>query len=601
MSVAKLRNVHVLFVHGVGTHAHLSSLLQAYQSFRSDTRLDETSAKGDVDPIDGWRLKEFHVGAPTARLKLVEGAENDAAVYLYEVNYSALANVVRKNHPIDLTTLFVSFDLAVNVARSRLREPKKALPGGFDIDHQALAMQVQKLVGVFVAATVPILGIPSLVFKQFTHNAVSIFTRFFEDITTFALDPNGENLISRHVDQTVRSIFEFGKSLPRNPQREYERDVFAVAGHSLGSIVAHSFLIRHRKGDRDFLPQHLLTFGSPIGIVSWLWLFLDFKEMNFEKPNDTAYFTWDPLPKGPPLPDRMQWINVVNHLDPIASAFPIDYVDLAGSPAENAAALTDDRIHQRFIRAGSAWTGHTSYFDDREGFLEILARLARLREGDAVDVRNPDAASRDPHARPRELHWQEALQKLRMLSRLWWAGGVLAMVAYLGGIALLCKSCLPLLFLLAYGWPNVTVGTLAYFQRLLHTRPSKRTSVAAILSLCGGDIRSRPHYVRQKCRGEWSLDKEQKFVEAPRPGWVKKSAVWVGSFIPSLVAMVLPVLLAWQYADGWSAGWKYFTENWKVLCLVALGLFMLNLVCFAISEFLKHWRAAISIAAKQTL
>ena len=131
------------------------------------------------------------------------------SVYLYEVNYSALAGIIRANQPIDLTQLFLGFDLAANLARQRLNRDLKELSSATGLRQDALiARQVQKLAGVLVAATVPVLGIPAVVFRQFTRNLVSAFTRFFEDIVTFALDKNGEQMISKHVDRTLQNIVE---------------------------------------------------------------------------------------------------------------------------------------------------------------------------------------------------------------------------------------------------------------------------------------------------------------------------------------------------------------------------------------------------------
>jgi alpha-beta hydrolase superfamily lysophospholipase len=465
------------------------------------------------------------------------------------------------------------------------------------MDHKALAAEVQKLAGVLVAATVPILGIPSLVFKQFTRNLVGVFTRFFEDITTFAFDPNGERLISLHVDRTVRAIMESDSFNRFNMDDGYSPDSLVVAGHSLGSIVTHSYIVRHREANSAWLPHKVLTFGSPIGLVSWLWLFLDFEDMDFKRLTLAPYFTWAPLPVSHVPPTPIQWINVVNHLDPIATAFPVDYVDLAGSPRYNAATLTGGRVHHRFIRAGdSAGAAHTSYFEDRDGFLEILGRLAGLRPGAPEDVRDPDTQPADKSARPRSAHWQEADTDLKRLSCLWWLGGLAALATYLGGIAYQCGTWLPLLLLPVYGWPCATIGTLAFFQRLLYSKPTKRTSMAAIKALpC--DRQSRPHCIRQKLR-RLPLKNEAAYVNSPRPGWEKRMAMWVASFIPSLIAMALPVFVASQSTGLWKEGWTYFTDhlNWQLP--VALAFFTGYLICFAISEFLRHWRTAISLATK---
>ena len=233
MSARRSRNVHVLFVHGVGTHSRLSSLLQAYQALRANIRSTEAPISYE-DPIAGWRVDEFDDGAggtASPRLTLTTPGEI-GAVHLYEVNYSALAGVIRSNQPLDLTALFVGFDLAVNVARARLQKNPPQRPradGRFDIENVAMSLAVQKLAGVFVAGTVPILGVPSLVFRRFTGTLIGVFTRFFEDIATFALDMNGEALISAHMDRTVQSIVQSPSFLPAG--QGFDRANLRVAGH----------------------------------------------------------------------------------------------------------------------------------------------------------------------------------------------------------------------------------------------------------------------------------------------------------------------------------------------------------------------------------
>ncbi|MGH8673453.1 MAG: hypothetical protein ACREVG_03995, partial [Burkholderiales bacterium] len=358
------RSIHVLFVHGVGAHSRLSSLLQPWQSVRANIRNPETPIE-DEDLNPDWRLQVFDDTAATPYLKMhrpAAGSGETKTIYFYEVNYSQLAGVVRANHPLDLTGLFVGFDLAVNVARSRLNQyaPKAPPKDGYAPDHAALASAVQRLGGVLVAATVPILGLPSLIFRKYTQTVVATFTRFFEDIATFALDRNGEQLISAHVDQTVKAIVGSDR-YSRYDRNGNAPDKLVIAAHSLGTVVTHSYLVRHgAKGDG--YPSAVLTFGSPIGLVCWLWLFLDFKGMDFSKPwgadaGDEAnarYFTWKAIVRAgdaPALP-ALEWINVVNQLDPIATAFPLDYVNLAQTPEENRKLLEDGRIDHRFIDTG---------------------------------------------------------------------------------------------------------------------------------------------------------------------------------------------------------------------------------------------------------
>jgi hypothetical protein len=590
------RNFHVLFVHGVGTHSRLSSLLQPYQALRADTRSPEVAIDyEDLNPE--WRLQVFDDSADTPYLKLyVPGAPPGAAkaVYLYEVNYSALAGVVRANHPLDLTGLFVGFDLAVNAARSRLAKNPAAAPtpGGSGVDHAALAVSVQRLAGVLVAATVPILGIPSLLFRRYSEGLVATFTRFFEDIATFALDRSGEQLISAHFDRTLRSILQSGRF--EKADGEYAQDMLVIAAHSLGAVVTHSHIVR-ALAEGKALPSRVLTFGSPIALVCWLWLLLDFTGMDFARPHqdDAHFFSWSTLVRDPSsAPAPMLWINVVNHLDPIATAFPLDYVDLAHPPAENASLLAGGRVHHRFIRTGSSpASAHTAYFDDRAGFLEILSRLAGLRAGAPEAVLDAASGARQP-AR----HWHEGIAGLRRLRWQWWLAGMAAIGAYIGAIAWASGNSWLMWLVLAFAWPPVTIETLAFWQRFLCGKPTKRNSAAAIEALPWGDPWSFPHRLRHFFRGKLSGEEEAALVLGPRPGPLRKSWMWFVSFMPSLLAMLLPLaVLGW--AQGYQSTGQVVAGHWKWI-LPAILVFTTYLIAFAISEFLAQWRAALVKATR---
>jgi hypothetical protein len=587
------RNVHVLFVHGVGSHSRLASLMQAYQSLRADPRSAEAPIRAE-DPIPDWRLDEFvdnSGSGATPRLKLTNKTEQ-RTVYLYEVNYSTLAGVIRGNQPLDLTALFVGFDLAVNVARTRLAEEPPARPraeGRLDIDHLGLAQTVQKLAGVFVAATMPILGIPSLVFRRFTETLVGLYTRFFEDIATFALDMNGVALISAHFDRTVRNIVESNLFVDG-------RDSFMIAAHSLGTVVTHDYLVRQRASENaEVLPEKLLTYGSPIGLVCWLWLLLDFRAMDFSRPMELGYFIWNPDRAADQPLAPLQWINVVNQLDPIATAFPVEYVALARTPQQNIDSLAGGRIHHRFIDTGdAAGVAHTTYLHDRKGLLEILSRMAGLRAGSAEDVRNPDT---DAQARTGARHWREAIARLARLRRLTWLAGLGLIAAYLGVLAWFCRGWAPLLLLLPlYGYPPLTIGALAFFQRLIFSRPTKRTSIDAIESLHWHDPQSRPHRMRQAWRRHLSQQQERDVVMAAAPGLPRKLLLWLVSFTPSLLAMLLPLAVASRYTERWPAARGELMDHAVISAALALALFTAYLMAFALSEFSAHWRRAIEQA-----
>ena len=203
-----LSTVHLLTVHGVGGHDHLSNLLRTYQSFRANLTSVESPIEGE-DQIPGWRLIQFEEGGtpPVLTLQPRETPIEDGVgtVCLYEVNYSGFAGVIRRNHPIDLTGLFLGLDVAVCAARLRLKEapPASSVLGG---ESAQLGRCLQRVAGVLAAGTIPIIGLPAIIFRNYFGTFIATFTRFFEDIATFVLDKNGEQLISAHLDRTMETI-----------------------------------------------------------------------------------------------------------------------------------------------------------------------------------------------------------------------------------------------------------------------------------------------------------------------------------------------------------------------------------------------------------
>jgi len=243
--------VHLLMVHGVGGHDHLSNLLRTYQSFRANLQSVEAPITGE-DQIPGWRLTQFDEGStpPVLRLepRVPPPPGGVAAVCMYEVNYSSFAGVVRHNHRLDLTGLFVGLDLAVCSASQRTRPERDPIFGAQTAD---VARCLQRTAGVFTAGTVPIIGLPALLFRNYIGTLVALFTRFFEDIATFVLDKNGEQLISAHLDRTLATI-----DTRMNPG-----DRLVIAAHSLGSVVVHNYVVRQWTTGTARLPDTVMTFG----------------------------------------------------------------------------------------------------------------------------------------------------------------------------------------------------------------------------------------------------------------------------------------------------------------------------------------------------
>lgn len=577
------RNVHLLFVHGVGRHSRLSSLLQAYQAIRSNLRGAEAPMTGE-DPIPNWRLEEFRDNGATPFLKLTPRGPQPGptdGVYFYEVNYSALAGVIRENQPLDVTHLFVGLDLAANVARTRLAAHPPMLPqrNGFDADHQGLARHFQRLTGVFVAATIPVLGLPSLILRKYTQTFVSTFIRFFEDVATFALDKNGEKLISAHVDHTVDTI----RAAFKPGDTEHADDVFVIAAHSLGTVVVHSYLIRQWAKGGTHIPDNLLTFGSPIGFVCWVWLFLDYPRMDFrpDEPAGNNYFCWTPETGDSPA-KMLQWINVVNYLDPIATAFPTGYIDLGRSARDIGSMLRGGRVEHRAIRTGgmaSVGAAHTQYFDDRPGFLEMLGRLAQLRSGDPLGAIPPiDSA-----------HWH-ALDADLLRLRWWsWGIGTACVIAYISALAWTYDTPWIGWLTLLYLWPQLTIGVLAFSQRLVYGGPTKRTYVERIQSLPWLDIAAFPYRLRRWLR----LGRTNPLPMAAGPGWLEKSFKSLLSFVPVLLGMALPLCLAQQLSGQPRDDWEWLsTLAWGSSLFIA---YFLYLMLFAVSELLDCWRNMVQV------
>lgn len=602
MQLAEDVNTHVLFIHGVGTHSRLATLVRPYQSLRADPRSHEAPTRAE-DPIPGWKLSEFSEPGNDEALTCLtlRHVAEPGSVHLYEVNYSALAGVVRQNQRLDLTALFVGFDLAVSVARTRLQNDP---PGGSASAVQlGLAQCAQRMASVLVAATVPVLGLPSLVFRRFTQSFVAVYTRFFEDIATFTLDRTGNELVAAHVQGTVQRILESPRFCRRPPDGQPDRLV--IVAHSLGSVVAHDHQVRQRyAGQHGALADTLLTYGSPIGLICWLWLLMDFDRMDFSAPRESPFFSWDPSgapAEGAHLP-KQQWINVVNHLDPIATAFPDTYAAMGLSPEQNAAWLQGGKVHHRYIRAGDGpGQAHTAYFNDRSlehGFIEILARVCGVRLGPAQSVNNPEARG-SLAGRGAGAHWREAQESLDLLQLRAWVCGMLLIGGYLGLTCLLLGNWVALALLPVYAIPQLTISVLAGFQRLLYSRPGKRIAVKDILTLRWRDTHSFAHRLRHRFRRDLNdADAEQAFVFGPGPGAVHRLTLRLLAFGPTLVGMSAPALLGWAWARTHDLSMPSNQISPGILVVCALALFMAYTIAFATSEIARHWRDAIRLATK---
>jgi len=576
---ARPSTVHVLTVHGVGGHDHLSNLLRTYQAFRANLLSVEAPILGE-DRIPAWALTGFDEGGSPPSLTLTSRNPPKpggvGAVRLYEVNYSGFAGVIRRNHRIDLTDLFLGLDLAVSAARQR---PSQAASGAGQTTAE-MGRCLQRVAGILSAGTVPIIGLPSLVFRNYIGTFVGAFTRFFEDIATFAIDKNGEQLISAHLDRTIATI---GASMQQGDQ-------FVIAAHSLGSVVAHNYVVRNRASGPGRVPDTVVTFGSPIGLLSWIWLFLDFEDMDFtRRVNGDHYFCWNPVSNGQGDRSPLSWINVLNCGDPIATAFPTATIDLSRQPDDIARGLVGDGVMHRFFgpaRISAVGASHGEYLNDKVGFLRVLLRAIGLASGPAEDVEGARTAAE---------HWAATDSVLRRTQRLLIAVALVAVTLYCWRVATMAGAARAWIVAVVFVWPAATIGVLTFFQRLMLGGPTKRITRALIGQLRWGDITSFPYRLRQALASPfgWGADLDPM---APSPGYLTRLGVNVLSFIPTLVLMAIPLAAASFLTSPRLAAGALWRTAFSLNGLVVLALFMTYVMACAAHEIVRTWRRIVRVA-----
>ena len=572
----------------MGQHDRLSLLLQVFQSARSNLRSSEAPSSFE-DHIPGWELSDFNEEGAPPYLKLVPRnpeVEDYAAVYIYEVNYSSLAGVVRQNHTLDLTQLFVGFDMAVAISRQRLRSPAPTLNVG---DAKRLGSVLQRVSGVFAAATGPLLGLPSMLLRKYTNTVVAVYTRFFEDVATFALDRNGEKVISAHFDRTVENIVGSPQFTGQGVIPDAD---FIVAAHSLGSVVVHNHLVRKWTDvtHQHCVPRRLVTFGSPIGLLTWLWLFLDFPDLTFTttKPRADAedrfddFFCWTPANNAGQSAAPLTWINVANRLDPIATVFPAAAVDMSRPVSEVIGSLAKGEISHRFhgnSKITSVGAAHTQYLNDRDGFLEILLRLAGLSSsGEADEVQCATQAE----------HWRSTRSTLRTLLLILWIASFACAVAYCGLITWTFRNLWVLGSVIFFVVPPVTIGLLAFWQRLFFGGPTKRVPTARIRHLKWLDLASFPYRLRgAMARAVGAPEK----IDPNRPARTRPAIYTLKAlaFVPTLLAMMIPVCAGYLITHRAPAPPTSVTYY-----VGALLIFVLYQILCAAYELVASWLAVLN-------
>lgn len=576
------RTVHLLVVHGVGGYNHLSNLLRTYQSLRANLRSIEAPVFAE-DLIPGWRLVQFVEDATppvlTLEPRVAPQAGSVVKVCVYEVNYSQFAAVLRQNHRLDLTNLFLGLDLAVCAVRRRDRPAYDPVFGG---NTGELGCCLQSVAGVLSAGTVPIVGLPALLFRDYLGTFIATFTRFFEDVATFVLDKNGEQLISSHFDRALEQI---GKAMQPD-------DRLIVAAHSLGSVVAHNSAVRTWTTASGLRADTVITFGSPIGLLTWIWLFLDFERMDFnQRITEDRYFCWNPVPKGAAARRKVAWFNAVNLTDPIATWFPSGAVDLAATPAELQQALEGGDLRQYFFGRDAltaVGAAHSEYLHDKRGFLEIVMRATGLAIGRPEQVET----TRSPVE-----HRVATMSRLAGLQRLLWIGAMAAIVGY---CLLVARAFEParwygdpraLLFALPFVWPRATMAVLAFFQRLLFGGPTKRIPLTLIRDMPMTDPIALPYRVRDMVLRVLGRARDVDPL-APSQGYAARLAFKALSFVPTLAGMLVPLAgVAWLREESLLPG-----GSWGAVSAQALGglaLFMFYVGACAAHELVAAWRRVL--------
>lgn len=330
------------------------------------------------------------------------------------------------------------------------------------------------------------------------------------------------------------------------------------------------------------LPGTVVTFGSPIGLITWLWLFLDFEGFDFNRWRQVdTYFCWDPIVNkaGPGTP--LKWVNVVNCLDPIASAFPDQAVDLSRTGDELRDELGGGVTHchcgpAKFTATGRA---HTDYLHDRDGFLEILQRAAGLRPGAVEEV----ACNR-----PRD-HWSGTWRVLGRVRLVMWFTAIAFALGYCAIVAWHFQEWRVMAATFLFAIPAVTVGGMAFVQRFFFGGRTKRISRQRIASLRWDPV-SLPYRLRQ-IAGDLrkriaGLPLDDVGLPSHRP-WLHRLNKLL-AFLPTLAAMLTPAGIGWLITGRGPS--RYMPVSGYVFPLLA---FIIYLMACAVFELVSAWRSML--------
>ena len=106
--------------------------------------------------------------------------------------------------------------------------------------------------------------------------------------------------------------------------------------------------------------------------------------------------------------------------------------------------------------------------------------------------------------------------------------------------------------------------------------------------------------MRQDWRGKLTDEEEREYVLSRRVGFVKRWSMWLLSFLPSLAAMMVPLVVTVRASDH-AGSWDFLWRHIGLLGPAMLAMFTVYMIAFAISEFMLHWRRVITLATETTL
>jgi hypothetical protein len=233
---------------------------------------------------------------------------------------------------------------------------------------------------------------------------------------------------------------------------------------------------------------------------------------------------------------------------------------------------------------------HGDYLNDKRGFVEILLRASGLASGDPEHV---------PSERTAAQHWQGTRSVLRRVQWLSLAVAAVALGGYFAIVGAGIEDDRPWWIAAVYLFPPLTIGILAFFQRLLLGGPTKRITAALIRDMRWSDPVSFPFRLREAIRRPLTSSADVDPM-APSPAYFFRLLMNVMSFVPTLAAMAAPVAwIAWVTGGlpAWLTAWD---DVVSMRGLAALAAFMTYLIACAAFEMVRTWRGVVGALASHT-